>query len=230
MNSKFKWTIVGSSTCIVVLLLLAARSSRAVAPDDVYGHLKVYTEVLQRIKMEYVEEPDMKSVTLGAINGLLESVDPFASYLNADQYRQYEKGQDVSKAGVGVILAKRYGYVAVVDVLPGSPADKANISTGDLIESIHNVATRDMPLAYAEQLLRGNPNTSVDLTVMRLKDRDPQKVTLQRVDVSFPDVAAKVMPNDVGYLHVASLAGNRLQEAKTKLEDLKKQGAKYVVL
>ena len=69
MNSKFKWTIVGSSTCVVVLLLLAARSSRAVAPDDVYGHLKVYTEVLERIKMEYVEEPDMKSVTLAQSTG-----------------------------------------------------------------------------------------------------------------------------------------------------------------
>jgi carboxyl-terminal processing protease len=65
---------------------------------------------------------------------------------------------------------------------------------------------------------------------MRLKDRDPQKITLQRVAVTFPDIAAKLMPNDVGYLHVASLAGNRLQETKTKLQDLKKQGAKYIVL
>src|SRR5205085_9652629 len=164
MNSKFKWTIVGSSTCIVVLLLLAAKSSRAVAPEDVYGHLKVYTEVLQRIKMEYVEEPDMKSVTLGAINGLLESVDPFASYLNADQYRQFVKSEDSAKAGLGLVLAKRFGYIAVVDVLPGSPAEKGNIGTGDLIESINNVATRDIALAYGDQLLRGDPNTKVEIT------------------------------------------------------------------
>src|ERR1700734_2653010 len=181
MNSRFKWTIVGSSTCVVVLLLLGARNGRAVAPDDVYGHLKVYTEVLERIKLEYVEEPDMKSVTLGAINGLLESVDPFASYLNADQYRQYEKGVDTGKASVGLILAKRYGYVAVVDALPGSPADKANINTGDLIESINNVATRDMPLAYAEQLLRGDTGSTIEISVLRLKNPgDPQKMTLTR--------------------------------------------------
>jgi carboxyl-terminal processing protease len=230
MNSRFKWTIVGSSTCVVALLLLGAKNGRAVAADDVYGHLKVYTEVLERIKLEYVEEPDMKSVTLGAINGLLESVDPFASYLNADQYRQYEKSADTSKAGVGLILAKRYGYVAVVDVLPGSPADKANITTGDLIESINNVATRDMPLAYADQLLRGDANSKVEITVLRLRNPDPQKLTLTRTPVSYPDVTAKSLPNQVGYLHVASLEGNRVQEAKTKLEDLKKQGAKYVVL
>ena len=230
MNSRFKWTIVASSTCVVVLLLFAARSSRAVSTDDVYGHLKVYTEVLERIKLEYVEEPDMKSVTLGAINGLLESVDPFASYLNADQYRQYEQRQDTSKAGVGLVLAKRYGYVAVVDVLPGSPADKANISTGDLIESINNVATRDMPLAYAEQLLRGDPNSTVELSLLRLKNPDPQKLTLTRVATPFPDVTAKLLPNDVGYLHVASVAGKRVDEAKEKLRSLKKQGAKYIVL
>src|SRR5215469_17264894 len=109
MNSRFKWTIVASSTCVVVLLLVGAKSGRAVATDDVYGHLKVYTEVLERIKLEYVEEPDMKGVSLGAINGLLESVDPFASYLNADQYRQYEQAQDTASAGHGLILAKRYG-------------------------------------------------------------------------------------------------------------------------
>ena len=230
MNSRFKWMIVGSSTLIVVLLLVGAKGGRSVSTDDVYGHLKVYTEVLEHIKLEYVEEPDIKSVTLGAINGLLESVDPFASYLNADQFKQYEKGEDSSKAGVGLVLAKKYGYVAVVDVLPGSPADKASISSGDLIESINNVATRDMPLAYAEELLRGNPNTNIEITVLRMRDRDPQKVTLTRVNITLPDVTAKMMPNQVGYLHVASLATSRLTEAKAKLQDLKKQGAKYIVL
>src|SRR3954451_12717393 len=230
MNNRFKWTVLGSSSCIVFLLLLGARNGRAVAADDVYGHLKVYTEVLERIKMEYVEEPDMKSVTLGAINGLLETVDPFAIYLNADQYRQFAKGEDSAKAGLGLVLAKRFGYVAVVDVLPGSPAERANIGTGDLIESINNVATRDMPLAYAGQLLRGDSNTKGDVTVLRLRSPDPQKLTLARANVPYPEVASKLMPDGVGYLHVTSLAGNRLAQVKSSLEDLRKQGAKYVVL
>lgn len=230
MNNRFKWTVLGSSSCVVFFLLLGARNGRAVAADDVYGHLKVYTEVLERIKMEYVEEPDMKSVTLGAINGLLESVDPFASYLNADQYRQFIKGEDSAKAGLGLVLAKRFGYVAVVDVLPGSPAEKSNIGTGDLIESINNVATRDMPLAYAEQLLRGDANTKVEVTVLRLKNPDPQKLSLVRTSVPYPEVTSKLMPDGVGYVHVTSLAANRLAQVKSSLEDLRKQGAKYVVL
>jgi carboxyl-terminal processing protease len=230
MNNRFKWTIVGSSTFVVVLLLVGAMNGRAVAPDDVYGHLKVYTEVLERIKLEYVEEPNMKNVTLGAINGLLESVDPFASYLNADQYRQYEKTHDSNNAGVGLVLAKRYGYVAVVDALPGSPADKASVTTGDLIESINGVATRDMPLAYADQLLRGDPGSTVTISILRMKNPDPQKLVLTRVPTEFPAVIGKMMPTDVGYIHIESLEGNRIDDVKAKLTDLKKQGAKYIVL
>jgi carboxyl-terminal processing protease len=230
MTSRFKWTVVGSSTCLVVLLLVGAINGRAVSPDDVYGHLKVYSEVLQRIKLEYVEEPDMKSVTLGAINGLLESVDPFASYLNPDQYRQYEKMADQKQADVGLVLAKRYGYVAIVDAIPGSPAAKANLATGDLIDSIKGIATRDMPLAYAEQLLRGEPNSTIEITVLRIKNPEPVKVTLNRAAIQYPAVTAKLMPDSVGYVRLETLAGNAVSEVKAKLLDLKKQNAKYVVL
>lgn len=230
MNSRFKWTVVGSSTAIVLLLLLGARSGRAVSTEDVYGHLKVYTEVLERIKLEYVEEPNMKSVTLGAIDGLLESVDPFASYLSADQFKEYERTAEGAKGGVGLVLAKRYGYVAVVDAIPGSPADNAQLTTGDLIESINGVATRDMPLAYAEELLRGNPGTTVDISILRLRNPDPQKLTLTRANVTMPPVIAKMMPGDVGYLHIETVAGNHVEEAKAELEKLKKQGAHYIVL
>jgi carboxyl-terminal processing protease len=230
MNSRFKWTVVGSSTCVAVLLLIGAQNGRAVSTDDVYSHLKVYTEVLERIKLEYVEQPDMKSVTLGAIDGLLESVDPFASYLTADQYSEYQKTEETSKGGVGLILAKRYGYVAVVDSIPGSPADKASMTTGDLIESINGVATRDMPLAYAEQLLRGAPATTVDISLLRLRNPDPQRITLTRAEVVLPVVTEKSLPGNVGYLHVTSVAGNRIDDAKAKIQEFKKDGVKYVVL
>jgi carboxyl-terminal processing protease len=196
----------------------------------VYGHLRVYTEVLGHIKGEYVEEPDMKSVTLGAIDGLLESVDPFASYLTADQYRECQKSAASSKAGVGLILAKRFGYVAVVDAIPDSPADKDKISSGDLLETINGVATRDMPLAYAEELLRGAPGSTVEVSVLRLRNPEPQKLTLTRAVVPLPAITAKLLPDGVGYVHVTSVAGDRIEKVKQEISRLKSQGAKYVVL
>src|SRR5512138_1693697 len=144
MNFRFKFVVLSTSVCLLVLLLAGAHLGRSASTsDDAYRHMAVFSEVLSRIKSDYVEEPDLNSVTLGAVNGLLESVDPFASYLNADQFKQYQRDKDASKGDVGMVLAKRFGYVAVVSVLPGSPAALAGIATGDLVESIKGVATRD---------------------------------------------------------------------------------------
>ena len=127
MNSRLKVVVVSTSTLLVLLLLLGAVHGRSASPEDTYRHLAVYTEVLSRIKSDYVEEPDMKSVTLGAVNGLLESVDPYASFLSADQYKQYLKSKNVHKADVGLVLSKKFGYVGIVDAIPGSPAAKASL-------------------------------------------------------------------------------------------------------
>src|ERR1035441_1768609 len=163
MSSRTKYFVVSTSTCLTVLLLIGSVLGQSKAsPDDTYKHIGVFSDVVSRIKSEYVEEPDMKSVTLGALNGMLEAIDPFASYLNADQYRDYLKNKDVKQAGVGLILSKRPGYVSVVAAIPGSPAAKAGFETGDMIESIKGVATRDMPLAYANMLLEGEPGVEVD--------------------------------------------------------------------
>ena len=129
MNNRIKFLVVVSSTCLVLLLLIGSVLGKSASPDDAYKHIAVYTEVLQRIKSEYVEEPDMKSVTLGALNGLLESIDPFASYMNAEQYRDYLKEKDRKKADVGLILSKTFGYLGVVGVIPNSPAAKAGLGT-----------------------------------------------------------------------------------------------------
>src|SRR5579859_2292369 len=121
MNTRAKYLVVISSTFLVLLLLLGTVLGKGTTPDSPYRHLTVYSEVVSRIKSEYGEEPDMKSVTLGALNGLLESIDPFASYLSADQYKTYLEKKGAAKGDVGLVLSKRAGYIAVVSALPGSP-------------------------------------------------------------------------------------------------------------
>ena len=229
MNTRAKYLVVVSSTVLVLLLLLGAALGKGTAPDSPYRHLQVYTEVLSRIKSEYVEEPDLKSVTLGALNGLLESIDPFASYLNAEQYKEYLKNSDAYKGDVGLILSKRFGYIGVVSAVPGSPAAKAGLSTGDIIETIKSVATRDMPLAYATLLLRGAPGSTIDITVLRHRP-EPQKMTLTRAVLNPPPVASKMMPNDVAYVRPETLSAARVKEIAAALRDLEGKGAKKLVL
>jgi carboxyl-terminal processing protease len=228
MNSRAKFMVVVSSTLLVLLLLLGTVLGKGTSNEGPYRQLAVYTEVLSRIKSEYVEEPDMKSVTLGALNGLLESIDPFASYLNVDQYKEYQKHTD-AKGDVGLVLSKRFGYIGVVSAVPGSPAAKAGLSTGDIIETIKGVGTRDMPLAYATLLLRGAPGSSIDITVLRRRP-EPQKVTLTRAVLAPPAAVTRLMAANVGYIRPETLSAERVKQVAADLRDLESKGAKKLVL
>ena len=230
MNSRLKFVVVSSSTCLVLLLLLGAVHGRSANPEDTYRHLAVYTEVLQHIKADYVEEPDMKGVTLGALNGMLESIDPYASYLSADQFKQYLKSKDQHKADVGLVLSKKFGYIGIVDSIPGSPASKAGLSTTDVIETINGVATRDMPLAFAELLLKGDTGSTVELGILRYRNPEPTKITLTRAPIRYPMVLSKMMPDQVGLVQVQSLEGTNVKDVASKVQELQKQGAQRLVL
>jgi carboxyl-terminal processing protease len=224
----------------MLVLVLGTVLGRSASSDRPYPQLGVYTEVLHRIKSEYVEEPDMNSVTLGAmtgmleaidpLNGLLESVDPFASYLNADQYKDYLKNKDAHKAGVGMVLAKKFGFVGIVGVTPGSPAAKAGLSTNDMLETINGVATRDMPLAYAALLLEGDAGSNVELTVVRVRRPEPQKIKLTRAAIVYPAVTQKMMADNIGYIQPSTLAPGKVKEVAAAVELLQKQGAQKLIL
>jgi len=229
MTRRFQFAIVGLSTVLVALLLFGA-VGRSASPETPYPQLGVYSEVLSRIKADYVEEPDMKAVTVGAINGMLESIDPYASYLNADQYKQYLKAKDgPKKADIGLVLAKRLGYMTVEDAIPGSPAAQAGFSTGDVIESINNVSTRDMPLAFAELLLQGDAGTSVELGVIRVRRSEPSKMTVTRSIVATPPITGKV-DGKTGIVTVPGLQTGRSKDVAAQISLLEKQGANRFVL
>src|SRR5580658_10434200 len=122
MTSRIKYLVVSSSTLLTVFLLAGSVLGQGASQDDTFKHIGVFSEVVGFIEKQYVEEPDMKAVTMGALDGMLEAIDPFASYLNADQYRDYLKNKDARHADVGLMLSKRYGTIMVVDAAPGSPA------------------------------------------------------------------------------------------------------------
>jgi carboxyl-terminal processing protease len=230
MTSRTKYSIVSTSACLTILLLIGRVLGHGATPDDTYKHIGVFSDVVSRIKSEYVEEPDMKSVTLGALNGMLEAIDPFASYLNADQYRDYLKNKDVKRADVGLILSKKFGYVGVVGTIVGSPAAKANFSTGDMIESIAGVATRDMPLAYANLLMRGESGTTVELSVVRSRHPEPAPVTLTRANFTLPAVDSRMLADKIGYLNVDALSADLVKQVASQVRQLQKDGAQKLML
>jgi carboxyl-terminal processing protease len=232
MNRRFQLGVVAFSTAIVGLLLAGAVHGGG-TNDSSITHIGVYSEVLGRIQTQYVEAPDMKAVTLGGITGMLEAIDPYASYLDADQYKQYMASKAKNAASVGLILSKRYDSVAVVDSVPGSPADKAGLTTGDIIESINNVATRLMPLAFAEILLQGDPGSTVELSVLRTVRSDPQKITLTRGPIQIPAVSARLITDQgdaIGLVSSVTVNAASVKEIAQRVEDLDRQGAKRFIL
>jgi carboxyl-terminal processing protease len=199
--------------------------------SDVYKHLGVFSDVVTHIKQDYVEEPDMKAVTLGALNGMLEAIDPFASYLNADQYREYLKTKDLKRADLGLVLTKKFNYgIQVLGSIPGSPAAKAGLTTGDLIEGIKGITTRDMPLAYAQMILQGESGTPVELNVVRARHPEPTTMTLIRANVVLPAVEAKMLADKVGYINIDGVSPAQVKETAAAVQKLQKDGAQKIVV
>ncbi|MDQ2949331.1 MAG: S41 family peptidase, partial [Acidobacteriota bacterium] len=146
------------------------------------------------------------------------------------QYKHYINIKKVQKADHIIMISNKFGYVAIVDAIPGSPAAKAGLGTTDVIETINGVATRDMPLAYAEMLLQGDAGSTVEIGILRFRNPEPTKLTITRAALHYPSVASKMLPEQVGWIKVQSLAENGVKETAAKVEELQRQGAKQLVL
>src|SRR5437660_4623236 len=125
MSMKIKAAILVTSFAVLLFVVVGSLGGvHASSTDGSYRQLQVYSEVLSRVRSEYVEEPNIPKVTDGALHGLLESLDSNSSYMTADAYKQYKAHRKESKGEIGATVSKRFGYAAVVSVLPGSPAEK----------------------------------------------------------------------------------------------------------
>jgi carboxyl-terminal processing protease len=198
--------------------------------DRTYRSLTVYSEVLQNIQENYVDEPNLSVVTAGALHGLLESLDPFSGYLSPREYTDYrEKQRNASRGEIGAALAKRFGYVVVVSVLPGSPAEKAGIRGGDALEAIAGFTTREMSVAQAKVLLDGAPGTTVKVSILRRARTEPLELEVPRAPLVNPHLAAERM-EDVAYIDLPALTTGIAAELRDRLQQLDRQGVHKLVL
>jgi carboxyl-terminal processing protease len=197
--------------------------------DGAYPQLGVYSEVLQRIRSEYVEEPNFQAVKNGALHGLLESLDANSSYLNPVEYKKYRE-QKENRAGIGATISKRFGFAAIVSVIPGGPADKAGLVTGDILEALEGRSTREMSLAEIRNTLSGQKGSQVSFSVVRPRRAEPEKMVLQRDEISMPAVSEKVLENNIGYIKVGALVKGKTQEIASKINAAHSSGAKKLIL
>ena len=231
MSMKTKAAILVSS--FAVLLFVVAGSFGGVhasSNDGSYRQMQVYSEVLSRVQSEYVEDPNIPKVTDGALHGLVESLDANSSYLTAAAYKAYKAHKTEAKGEIGATVSKRFGYADVVSVLPGSPAEKAGIEATDIFESIEGLSTRDMSLLEIRSMLAGTPGSTVNVSVVRARRAEPQKMVITRDVVSVPPVSDKMLEDSIGYVKVDALIKGKTLEVAAKIKALEKSGAKKLVL
>ena len=230
MSMKLKFSILASSLAVLLFTIVGGFVNvKASSNDGAYRQLSVYSEVLSRIRSEYVEEPNISGVTDGALHGLLESLDANSSYLSAAEYKRYKAMKTGAKGDIGAVVSKRFGYAAVVAIIPGGPADKAGVENTDIFESIEGKSTREMSLAEIREMLEGQPGSTVTVSVVRPRRAEPQKIAITRDVVTIPPVSDKMLGDNVGYLKVDSFPEGKSQEIAAKIRDLQKQGAKKLV-
>ena len=187
--------------------------------DGAYRQMHVYAEVLKRVQSDYVTDPNINTVTTGALHGLLESLDADSSYLTPTEYKIYKDRPTSGVAQIGITVSKRYGYATIVSVVPGSPADREHLGDGDVIESIGDSSTRELSLAVIRLMLEGKAGSTVTLSVVRPRKPDPDKLTLTRTVIPTPAMSEQQYENSsILYLKPGSLTSDRVDQIAAKIK------------
>src|SRR5579859_89611 len=208
MLKKMKFWAALSSLAVLTFLVAGQLGVHAGGDSCAYRQLNVYSEVLSHVRNDYVEEPNMPAVTDGALHGLLEALDNDSSYLAPAEYKLYLEQNNHAEftAGIGAPVAKRFGYGFLVSVEPGSPAEKAGLETGDIIESIDSKSAHEMSVAEIRARMRGIKGSHVDFTIIRARKVEPFKVTVIRDVYTVPSDSFKMLEGNVALIKVYSLA------------------------
>ena len=150
------YAVVGGLPLVGNLLTTSAQQP----VNDATAQLRIVESVLQHIQNDYVDEPNMDKVRLGALRGLAGGLDPYSSFLTADQVKNYDASKTTNKIGIGAEFSQISGYLYIISALKGSPAEKAGLKAGDFIEYIDNKATRDISLYDARQLVNDDAGST----------------------------------------------------------------------
>jgi carboxyl-terminal processing protease len=231
MSFKNKFALIALSAGLALYTIAGGwLATRAQQPaNDPGAQQKIFESVLNHIQNDYVDEPNMEKVRAGALRGLAYGLDPYSTYLTAEQVKDYRAGNKSNQVGIGAELSQVASFLYVVAPVKGSPADQAGVRAGDVIEYIDAKATRDISLYDARQLLNGAPGSEVKLRILRASVR-PLTLTVRRGSFRAPAAEARMEGGKIGILRINSLDKGEAADARARLQDLLKQGAQKIVL
>lgn len=219
------YAVIGGMPFVGGLLTTSAQDTA----NDSASQMRIVESVLQHIQNDYVDVPDMEKVRVGALRGLAGGLDPYSSFLTADQVRNFEAAKNSNRVGIGAQFSTISRYLYIISPVKGSPADKAGIKAGDVVEYIDNKATQDISLYDAQQLIAGDAGTTVSLRILRAGEK-PQTIKVVRGAFKAPAVESRLEANKIGVIKVNSLDKGEAADVRNHLSTLTKQGAQRIVL
>jgi carboxyl-terminal processing protease len=231
MSFRTKFALILASATLALYTVVGGWiSTRAQQPaNDPNAQLRIFESVLQHIQNDYVDEPNMEKVRAGALRGLAYGLDPYSTYLTPDQVRDFGRDAKSNQVGIGAELSQVASYLYVIAPMKGSPADQAGVRAGDIIEYIDGKATRDISLYDAKQLLNGATGSEVKLRILRANAR-PLTLTVKRSAFRAPAAEGRMEAGRIGVLRVNSFAPGEATDARSRAQDLIKQGAQKMVV
>ena len=208
----------------IVTIILLNVSSKVYSQniDKLYEKIDLFSEVLETIQNEYVEDVDQAEAMESAINGLLQSLDPYSSYMNQETFEESQSETSGEFGGLGIEVSMEAGVVKVITPIDDTPAARAGIKAGDYIIKINAEQVRGKTLMEAVNLMRGPVGTSIEITVRRkgLKKAKIFKITREIIDIK--SVISKLIDNKVGYLRLRAFNQNSSDQLKKEISKIEK--------
>ncbi|WP_185984466.1 S41 family peptidase [Aureimonas mangrovi] len=192
------------------------------AGSDTYRQLAIFGDVFERVRSQYVDEPDDQKLIETAINGMLTSLDPHSSYMNAEQTADMRTETRGQFGGLGIEVTMENELVKVISPFEGTPADKAGVLANDLIGEINGEQVRGLTLSEAVDRMKGDIGTSVDLTIIREGAAQPVRLTIERAEIRVPSVRHS-LEADIGYIKLLRFNEQTTVGLEDAIADIKEQ-------
>ena len=214
------------------LIFFSTKSYSNTASDKLYEKIDLFGEVLEKIKQEYVDEVDQADVMDSAINGVLQSLDPYSAYMSPELFKSMQTESRGEFGGLGIEIGMEAGVVKVIAPIADTPAAKAGIKAGDYIVRINNEQVQGKTLMEAVKLMRGPVGTSIELTIRRKNLKKPLTFNIQRQIIEVQSVESKVLGDkkNIGYIKLKSFNENSDKQLINLVKKYEKQNIKGYII
>tara|TARA_B100001741_G_scaffold114957_1_gene94696 strand:- start:1099 stop:2232 length:1134 start_codon:yes stop_codon:yes gene_type:complete len=204
------------------LFIISFSNVNSANEDDIYKKIDLFSEVLDKINKEYVDDVNQSEAMDAAINGVLQSLDPYSAYMSPESFQDMQTETSGEFGGLGIEVGMEYGVVKVISPIDNSPASKVGVKAGDYIIKIDNIQVQGKSLTEAVELMRGPVGTDIEITVRRKGEKKALTFIITRDIIKVASVKSKIIDEKTGYLRLTSFNENSSKQVKDKIKEFKK--------